>query len=127
MKIDEILSDEIVNEVEILGETKVGTEEYKIAVDGITKLCDRAIEAQKLESELELKRIQHEDDITLKTKQMKNEKRDNIVKNCLTGAGIVLPLIVTVWGAKASIDFEKEGTFTTIMSRGFIQKLLPKK
>ena len=58
---------------------------------------------------------------------MDEEKKDRLVKNIITAAGIVLPLVITVWGTKVSLKFEEEGTFTTIMGRGFINKLLPKK
>jgi hypothetical protein len=58
---------------------------------------------------------------------MKDEKKDRLFKNIISAAGVVLPLIVTIWGTKVSMQFEKEDSFTTIMGRGFIQKLLPKK
>ena len=56
-----------------------------------------------------------------------DEKRDRRIKNGITIAGIVIPSIITIWGTIKSLNFEKEGTVTTIMGRGFINKLLPKK
>ena len=63
----------------------------------------------------------------LKLKQMKDDKIDRWVKNGLTALGIAVPTVVTVWGTLKSFKFEEEGTITTIMGRGFINKLLPKK
>jgi hypothetical protein len=57
----------------------------------------------------------------------KDDKRDRLIKNIIGAAGIVLPLIVTIWGTKVSLKFEEEGTITTQMGRGFIQRLFPKK
>ena len=111
-----LLNEEIQSEFERLKKMEIGSEEHKIAVEGVTKLMDRAIELDKLEQEQ-----------TDKQEQMKEDKKDRLIKNCLTGAGIIIPSIITVWGTIKSINFEKDGTITTIMGRGFISKLLPKK
>lgn len=122
-----LLNEEIENEFKELKKLNVGSEQYKTAVDGLTKLMDKNLEIQKFEAERSEKDASHCDDYELQTKQFESERRDRIVKNVLTAAGIVLPLGVTIWGTIVSMDFEKEETFTTIMGRGFIQKLLPKK
>lgn len=122
-----LLHEEIENEFEILGDMEVGSDEYETAVNGLTKLCDRAIELEKLKTETELKQDQQNVDAELRAEQLKDERRDRVVKNVLTGAGIGIPAAITVWGTIKSIKFEETGTITTIMGRGFIQKLLPKK
>lgn len=122
-----LLHEEIENEFEILGDMKVGSDEYETAVNGLTKLCDRAIELEKLKTETELKQDQQNVDAELRAEQLKDERRDRVVKNVLTGAGIGIPAAITIWGTIKSIKFEETGTITTIMGRGFIQKLLPKK
>ena len=116
MDIEKILHDEIVFELEELKQMEHGTEGYKATVDGVTKLVDRAIELDKLN-------IEHEE----KAKQVERDEKDRLIKNIISVAGIVLPCILTVWGTCKSFEFEKEGTITTIMGRGFINKLLPKK
>lgn len=127
MSIDTLLKEEIQDELSELGKMKVGSDEYKVAVDGVSKLMDRAIELKKFDTEVEEKRAQRDAENDLKIEQMKDEKRDRIAKNCIAIGGILLPAAVTIWGTCKSIEFEKEGTFTTIMGRGFINKLLPKK
>lgn len=127
MSVETLLNDEIREEFEELGKIEVGSDKYKTAVDGLTKLCDRAIELEKFKAEQELKKDQQDVDAELRAEQLKDERKDRVVKNCLTGAGIVIPAGLTVWGTLKSINFEKTGTITTIMGRGFIQKLLPKK
>lgn len=126
-KLETLLHEEIQEEFEELGKLEVGTDKYNAAVDGLTKLCDRAIELEKLKTETELKQDQQNVDAELRAEQLKDERKDRVVKNCLTGAGIVIPTAVTIWGTLKSIKFEETGTITTIMGRGFIQKLLPKK
>lgn len=127
MSVETLLNKEIEEEFNELNKIEVGSDIYKTTVEGLTKLCDRKIELEKMKSEQQLKREQLDIDTQMKAKQMEDEKKDRIVKNCLTGAGIGIPAVLTVWGTLKSINFEKTGTITTIMGRGFIQKLLPKK
>lgn len=139
------LLDEINREFEKLEAMEVGTDEYKATVDGLTKLVDRAIEVRKVEIskdeksesfklDSELKRASMARELEesgtsnrLKEKQVIDEEKDRLIKNCIAVAGIVLPSIITVWGTLKSFQFEKEGTVTSIMGRGFINKLLPRK
>lgn len=127
MSIKTLLEKEINDEFEELGKTAIGSEEYKTTVDGLSKLMDRAIELEKFEAERK-DRIDHQErEMDLKQQQAADEKKDRKVKNWLTAAGIIIPSGLTIWGTIKSIKFEQEGTITTIMGRGFINKLLPKK
>jgi hypothetical protein len=127
MNIEHLLYDEIETEFEKLRTTEPGSEKYKVTVDGLTKLMDRAIEMEKVNVDCEDKAKIRESEQLMKQQQMDDDRKDRLVKNIIGAAGIVLPLIVTIWGTRVSLKFEEEGTFTTIMGRGFINKLLPKK
>lgn len=127
MKIETLLHDEIRSELEELKKIELGSEKYKVTVDGLTKLVDKAIEMDKLNIEVQEKVESRENDNDLKLKQMEEERKDRFVRNGIAVAGIVIPTMVTIWGTIKTIEFEKEGTITTIMGRGFINKLLPKK
>lgn len=123
MKIKETLYKEIEDELQTLSEIEVGTDEYKSSVDGVTKLLDRAIEIEKHEAEMK----EREAERIAKNIQVAEEQKDRVVKNYISAGGVVLPLLVTIWGTLKSFKFEQDGTVTTIMGRGFINKLLPKK
>lgn len=132
--IDELLRNEIESELADLDGMDVGTEEYKTTVDGIVKLTDRLIDLQKIDQEQREKvearrreKEQFEAEQKLKLTQMAEDKKDRLIKNCMTAAGIVIPSVLTIWGTLKSLEFEKTGTVTTIMGRGFINKLLPRK
>ena len=127
MTVKSLLRDEIRDEIETLSKMEVGSEGYEKTVNGLTKLIDRSIEMDKLENEQEEKEKNREIETELKTQQLEDEKKDRKVRNAISIAGIIIPTLVTIWGTKASFMFEKEGTVTTIMGRGFINKLLPKK
>lgn len=121
------LYDEINAEFEDLSKMALGTEEYKVTVDGLTKLMDRAIDIRKFDVE-SAERIENQKmDNCLKQRQMDEERKDRLIKNGISIAGITIPALITIWGTVKSMEFEKEGTITTIIGRGFINKLLPKK
>lgn len=121
------LYDEINAEFEDLSKMALGTEEYKVTVDGLTKLMDRAIDMKKFDTEY-AERIENQKmDNSLKQRQMNEERKDRLIKNGISIAGIVIPSLITIWGTVKSMEFEKEGTITTIIGRGFINKLIPKK
>ncbi len=127
MEFENLLTEEIQAEIETLKGMELGSEPYKVAVDGITKLIDRSIDIEKYSAERKEKAEEKELEAYWKERESAEEKKDRRIKDGIAIAGIVLPIIVTIWGTKASFKFEEEGTITTIMGRGFINKLLPKK
>lgn len=116
MDIKDRLNEELAAELSKLSTTPYKSEEYGKVKETVSMLFDKKIEMDKTES-----------DMLIKQQQLEEDKKDRLIKNILTAAGIALPLLVTIWGTKVSLKFEEEGTFTTIMGRGFINKLLPKK
>lgn len=127
MSVKRLLNDEIVSEIENLNKVPLGSEEHKIAADALAKLLDKSIEMDKLDLEYQDKADSREAANNLKRIEIEEEKKDRRVKNILTGVSVIGGFAVTIWGAIKSLEFEKTGTITTIMGRGFIQKLLPKK
>lgn len=138
VSVKDLLTQEIGNRISELENLEVGTNEYEAAVDSLTKMLDKLNEMDKneysywhdqdvLKQEKELKMEQLAQESEQKDKQLAEERKDRIVKNVLTGVSIIVGAGLTVWGTKASFEFEKEGTITTIMGRGFINNLLPKK
>ena len=127
MNIEDLLVDELDAEFQTLRTAEVGSDEHRAAGDMLAKLLDRKIEMDKVKNDALDKEAIRKNEQLLKEKQFEDEKKDRLIKNILNAAGIALPLLVTIWGTKVSLKFEEEGTFTTIMGRGFINKLLPKK
>lgn len=122
-EIEDLLSEEIRGELENLADIEQGSDEYKASIDGIVKLIDRSIEIEKVKSE----NAKQYDDIEFKLKQLQDENKDRLIRNGIAVAGIVVPTLITIWGTLKSFKFEETGTVTTILGRGFINKLLPKK
>ena len=127
MNIEKLLHAEIEQRLEHLGDMEAGSDEYKAAVDSVTKLVDRAIEIDKFNNDCVVSEKTREFEEQLKITQAVSEQRDRLIKNILTGAGIAVPSLLTVWGTLKSLKFEETGTITTAIGRGFINKILPKK
>ena len=127
MNIEKLLHAEIEQRLEHLGDMEAGSDEYKAAVDSVTKLVDRAIEIDKFNNDCVVSEKTREFEEQLKITQAVSEQRDRLIKNILTGAGIAVPSLLTVWGTLKSLKFEETGTITSAIGRGFINKILPKK
>lgn len=152
--IKQLLNQEIESELKTLGDMEMGSEEQSKATNDLAKLLDKSIELEKIrldnkqkfekqnlefelkekeldikKEELKIKETELENqklETDLKRKQVIDERIDKIVKNVLTAVSIVGGFTLTVWGTKKSFEFENTGSITTIMGRGFINKLLHK-
>lgn len=127
MSIETLLNEEITVRMDELKDMKVDSKEYTSAIDGLTKLIDKTIEIERLDIERQDKEETRENENDFRLKQMEEDRRNRTIGHCITAAGIIIPSGITIWGTLKSLKFEEEGTITTAIGRGFINKLLPKK
>ena len=127
MSIDNLLEVEIEEKLNKISEMEPGADEYKLAVDSVTKLLDRTIEMNKINVDRKERKEVREEEAKSKLESEKVENKKYLVDKILAVLSIGIPALLTVWGTKKSFKFEETGTITTIMGRGFINKLLPKK
>ena len=122
-----LLDDVIVNELKNLKDTKGETDEYKTTVECVTKLMDRSIEIKTLTFDQTNKLSRQVIDDKAKVKQDEEDRKDRLIKNCISIAGIVIPALITIWGTLKSLKFEQDGTVTSMAGRAFVSRLFPKK
>ena len=127
MEIEQLLQNEIKDELQGLSTLELGSDQYKVTTDGIAKLMDRAIEMDKLNSDLDERRENHNDDLNLKYRQVDAEIRDRKIKNVITVVISGVGTIVTIWGTLKTLKFEEVGTVTTIAGRNFIKNIFKRK
>ena len=138
MDIENLLYDEIQTDFEKLRDETLEPEKRKAIVDELTRLTDRAIEMKKLENDYNEKVAARESEQkekaearlseqAIELQKLEEEKKDRLVRNGISIAGIVLPLIVTIWGTRVSLKFEETGSFTTVAGRNFVNNLFRKK
>ena len=124
------LDKQIENELDALDEMEVGSDAYKITVDNVSKLIDKRNEMIKIELE-QMKQYsseQRETERNNKEKALDEYNRKNqLITHAISIGSIIIPVFVTIWGTYKTLKFEETGTVTTIMGRGFINKLIPKK
>lgn len=113
MSIKNKLIEEFESEMEELSKLRVGSEEYKEAVDGITKLADRIIEIEKNDQEASFKHYSHANENELKAMQLADENRHQWIRNVIEGFKVGGGFGLAAWAYVTSIHFEKEGTILT--------------
>lgn len=126
-KFDRLLGEEVESQLEEVHKISLGTDESKIAIDGVAKLADRSIELEKL-------RIQEEDlaekrnmDYELRSEQIKKEHLRGMIDigtKVLIGLG---GLALSVWGTIYTTNFEREDNYTTSASRSWVSSLFKPK
>ena len=126
MENETMLHEEIQNEFEELKKLEVGSDKYRTAVDGLTKLMDRAIEIDKLNVGTEERLDARNIDAELRQEQLEADVKDRKVRNAISLAGIIIPTAVTIWGTLKSLKFEETGTITTNAGRNFINRIFKK-
>ena len=122
MTIKNLFRDEIQNELGELSKMEVGSDKYKTAVDGVTKLADRMIELEKVEIDNQDKAENRSNDYELRMKQMEDDKKDRFIKNVLTGITFAGSVGLAIWGTVTSMKFEKEDSFTSLLGRRWVEK-----
>lgn len=123
--IDEMLEDEIQDELKELSSIEVGSDKYKVAVEGITKLYEKQIEVKKFNADQEQKQKAQE----ATERQIELDERDRKIKNKLTGASIGVPALVTISGTALMLWYEigKDGLISSLAGKGIIQRLIGRK
>lgn len=124
MSVRSNLVEEFESELEELSKMAIGTDTYKTTVDGVTKLADRIIEIDKIEKEHRVQTDTQEQEYTIKTQQLRDEKRDRFIKNCIAVGTFIGGVAVYGLAFIASTNFEREGTFTTEGGRSSLRQLL---
>ena len=121
-----MLHDEIESELKNLGTMDCSSEDYKVAVDGLTKLLDRAIEMEKLDiskEEAEANRDNEIEKTMLQIEEEKKTRRSNLGASLLSVAAGVGTAIV---GTLITLKFEETGSVSTIAGKEWTRKLFNK-
>ena len=124
MEIKTALVEEFNSELEEVGKMEVGTEQHKIAVDSVTKMADRIIEIKKLDIQEQMKEAELIQEAEIKAQQMKDEKKDKVVRNVISVAIPMVQLAAAGLVFVMSTNFERNGTFTTEGGKISVKELL---
>ena len=107
MNVENLLREEVTSELQELKKMELGTDKYKMTVDGTTKLMDRVIELEKIQMEHDEKVASREAENEIKQAQLKAEKRNNVAKHTIAGISVGVGAIV----AGIGMYLDKNGYF----------------
>ena len=124
MSVRSILVEEFETEMKELKKMEVGSDQYKIAVEGITKIVDRINEIDNKANELTLRDTIQMNEHISREHQIKAEKRSRDITVWTTVGIASAQLIAAGLAFVASVKFEREGTFTTEGGRSALRQLL---
>lgn len=120
MNVKQKLKDEFDSQMDLLHKMEVGTEEYKLTVDGVTKLADRIIAIEKNERDAELKEYQLGNESDSINAEIKNNRKRNWVE----AAKIVVPTVGAFAMGLISMKWEKLDTITSSAGKSALRDIL---
>lgn len=129
--IEELLDEEIKSQIDALKDCEIGKGDYEETVNGISKLIDKSIELKKLEISVDenarkatVERDNRMFDERIKLQELEADKKDRKIRNWLTGAGIGIPVAVTIWANIYNWKKELGATMTFSGGRKAMDSLL---
>lgn len=118
----ETLDTVIISELDELESIELGSDQYKTTVDGVCKLIDKTNELEKIELEKKKLAISQAKEKRLE----KSNEKHQFINYAISIGGILIPVLVTVWGTCKTLRFEETGTVTTNAGKSFINRLFRK-
>lgn len=101
------LTEEFNSQIGALNGLEVGTDDYKVTVDGVTKMADRIIQIEKIEEEA------------------KANRKDRLIKNVIDATKVIGGLVLTGTAFICSMNFEANGhIFSTEGGRAVLRSAL---
>ena len=124
-EVKRLLEEELTDELTQLGKLELGGDEYKVTVDGVSKLMDKLNDSKRIELEALEKEAVRIQDAELKMEEIKEHKKGRIAQAVTTVLGIVIPVALTIWGTKTTLEYEDKGIIPerTAAGKAFNRKL----
>ena len=120
MNVKQKLKDEFESQMDLLHKMDVGTDEYKLTVDGVTKLADRIIEIEKNERDAELKEYQLGNEAESIDAEIKSNRTRNVVEVIKVGVPVVAAFTMGI----ISMKWEKLDTLTSSAGKSALRDIL---
>lgn len=120
MNVKQKLKDEFESQMDLLHKMDVGTNEYKLTVDGVTKLADRIIVIEKNERDAELKEYQLGNEAESINAEIKNNRTRNVVEVIKVGVPVVAAFTMGI----ISMKWEKLDTLTSSAGKNALRDIL---
>lgn len=120
MSVKQTLKEEFDSQMALLHKMDVGTEAYKLTVDGVTKLADRIITIEKNEKDAEMREWQ----LGNETESINAEIKNNRKRNWVDVAKIAVPAVGAFTMGIISMKWEKLDTLTSTAGKNALREIL---
>ena len=138
-KIRQALADEILSQLNGLGNLELGSKEQQTAIDNVTKLYRLGLEDVKADTDYDEKLYRRDADAQheqneldkqareeeFKKKQLSEQIKDRYFRLGIEVTEIVLPLMFYATWMKRGFKFEETGTYTSTTFRGLFNRFRP--
>lgn len=131
-QIRKALADQILASLTNLGNLDPGSAEYERAVDSVSKLyhlglddikCD--VEYDEIIYQREAAEKKEESENVKSAKDETKNRIETIVKYSLEGIGIILPIVFYNSWMRKGLEFEKDGTYTSVTFKNLFNRFKP--
>lgn len=126
MSMEGMLRNELESQLTELSKMELGTKAYSDTVRGIVLLSNQLAKFEKANDDYNLKVKEIETDADLRRKQMLTDKKVKRADRICNLIGVGIPAGVTVWGILKTLAFEEDGVVKSLITKGFIQKIIPR-
>lgn len=126
-EIEELLREQIKSEIEGLSSFESGSEEKIKAIKCVTELYKLKIEEDKSLVDAIDKEERRKAEDSIKSVELDNNKKDRLIRICIAGAELILPLVFYAVWMRRGLKFEETGTFTSTTFRGLFNRFRPTK
>ena len=138
-QIRQALADEILSQLNGLGNLELGSKEQQTAIDNVTKLYRLGLEDVKADTDYDEKLYRRDADAQheqneldkqareeeFKKKQLSEQIKDRYFRLGIEVTEIVLPLMFYATWMKRGFKFEETGTYTSTTFRGLFNRFSP--
>lgn len=138
-QIRQALADEILSQLNGLGNLELGSKEQQTAIDNVTKLYRLGLEDVKADTDYDEKLYRRDADAQhehneldkqareeeFKKKQLSEQIKDRYFRLGIEVTEIVLPLMFYATWMKRGFKFEETGTYTSTTFRGLFNRFRP--
>lgn len=120
MSVKQTLKEEFESQMAELAKLEVGSDKYKLTVDGVTKLADRIIEIEKNEKDAELKEYQIGNEAESINAEINNNRTRNVIEVVKVGVPVAAAFAMGI----ISMKWEKLDTLTSSAGKSALRDIL---
>jgi len=111
---------------ELISESSMNTDEFKLALEERDRIRKELIELEKIEQEINVKYEQIDSDKDIKLSQIKSENKRDRIRNWITIGTFLGSTLGWIWLSNKTFKFDEESTVTSTLGKPILNGALSK-